>query len=197
MKNISAPSIFIGILIGALSCSAIVIARNDFFDNKKTNIENQQKSFDAVFLEDMIPHHEGAIQMSQAALENLQNEDVKKLAEDIITAQEKEIELMQYWYKTWFNEEIANKSALTNSMGNHAHHMGVMNGNINALTTGKNTDQEFLEQMIPHHEMAVMMAQMLLKTTNREELQQFAENIITLQNAEIAQMKELLKNETK
>ncbi len=94
MKNISAPSILIGILIGALSCSAIVIARNDFFDNKKTNIENQQKSFDAVFLEDMIPHHEGAIQMSQAALENLQNEDVKKLAEDIIPAQEKEIELM-------------------------------------------------------------------------------------------------------
>lgn len=194
MKNISTPSVLVGILIGVISCGAVGVAKKDFFEYRETHIENnEQKSFDAVFLEDMIPHHEGAIEMSEAVLNDLQNEEVKQLAEDIITAQKKEIELMKTWYKKWFFSDVSEKYPLTNTMGEHAHHMGVMSGDVNNLTKAENPDKEFLEQMIPHHEMAVMMTQMLLKVSTRQEMIDFAESIITVQNAEIAQMKNLLK----
>jgi uncharacterized protein (DUF305 family) len=50
---------------------------------------------DAKFAEMMIPHHEGAITMAEAAKERAQHEDVKDLAEAIIDAQEREIGIME------------------------------------------------------------------------------------------------------
>ena len=50
---------------------------------------------DADFLLMMIPHHEGALAMSEAALADLDDPEVIALAEDIIAAQAEEIELMR------------------------------------------------------------------------------------------------------
>ncbi len=47
---------------------------------------------DAMFFEVMIPHHQGAIEMSALAKTQSERPEVKKLAEDIIAAQTKEIE---------------------------------------------------------------------------------------------------------
>lgn len=47
--------------------------------------------FDAAFLELMIPHHEGAIAMAKAELEQGGDPQLKALAQDIITAQQREI----------------------------------------------------------------------------------------------------------
>jgi uncharacterized protein (DUF305 family) len=49
----------------------------------------------ALFLEQMIEHHEGAIEMSQQELDNGQNADALKLAQQIIDAQTAEIAEMQ------------------------------------------------------------------------------------------------------
>ncbi len=43
--------------------------------------------FDRAFIEGMIPHHEGAIDMARAALKNKKHEEMKTLARDIISAQ--------------------------------------------------------------------------------------------------------------
>jgi uncharacterized protein (DUF305 family) len=51
--------------------------------------------FDAAWLEAMIAHHEGAIQMSQDALENGLNTDVRALSELIIAGQQAEIDEMR------------------------------------------------------------------------------------------------------
>ena len=48
-----------------------------------------------VFLEEMIVHHEGAIQMSEALLEAGSNPDARDLAEEIIVDQTDEIALMR------------------------------------------------------------------------------------------------------
>lgn len=48
-----------------------------------------------LFLEQMIVHHEGAIDMAQGAVDNGQNPDVIALAEQIIAAQADEIATMQ------------------------------------------------------------------------------------------------------
>ena len=50
---------------------------------------------DAVFAQMMIPHHEGAIAMAEAAQERAQHEEVKDLAAAIIEAQQREIAIMK------------------------------------------------------------------------------------------------------
>lgn len=56
--------------------------------------------FDRLFLEGMIEHHEGAIEMAQDELDNGVDDQSRQIAEDVITAQEAEI--------TEMNEMLAN-----------------------------------------------------------------------------------------
>ena len=51
--------------------------------------------FDPAFLEMMIPHHEGAVTMAKAELARGADPELKALAQDIIDAQEREIEEMR------------------------------------------------------------------------------------------------------
>lgn len=57
--------------------------------------------FDKEFITQMIEHHQGAIDMAKQAQLNAGRDEIKNMAQDIITAQEKEIEQMQQWQKDW------------------------------------------------------------------------------------------------
>lgn len=56
---------------------------------------------DKAFLEGMIPHHQGAIEMARALLEGTEREEMKDLARDIIQAQQQEIDMMKRWQRDW------------------------------------------------------------------------------------------------
>ncbi len=58
--------------------------------------------FDKAFLSEMIVHHQGAVNMAQAVLDTSKKPELIKLANEIITAQTKEIKMMQDWQKAWF-----------------------------------------------------------------------------------------------
>lgn len=58
-------------------------------------------AFDKKFLELMIVHHQGAIDMAKPAAINAQHQEVKDLAVTIIAAQTKEIEQMKQWQQQW------------------------------------------------------------------------------------------------
>jgi uncharacterized protein (DUF305 family) len=138
---------------------------------------------DLKFAEEMIPHHEQAVLMSDIALTNSTSDEVLALARDIKAAQAPEIEQMGSW------EGVRSST-----------HMGhVMDGmlsdeQIQDLRNSKGIefDRLFLEGMIKHHEGAIKMAQKVTGSTNKE-VAALAAAIIEAQEKEIAFMKELIK----
>ena len=58
--------------------------------------------FDRMFLQMMIPHHEGAIEMAQAALQQAEHTEIKTLAQNIITTQQAEITEMRGYLQAWY-----------------------------------------------------------------------------------------------
>lgn len=54
---------------------------------------------DVDFLAGMIPHHQGAVDMAEVVLKYGKDPKVKKLAQDIVVAQKKEIAMMNAWLK--------------------------------------------------------------------------------------------------
>lgn len=71
-----------------------------------TNMVNSLKAktgdeFDKTFISEMIIHHQGAIDMANLAKQNAKHDEVKTMADDIISAQTKEINQMKQWQKEW------------------------------------------------------------------------------------------------
>ncbi len=58
-------------------------------------------AFDLMFIDMMTQHHQGAITMAKDALTKAEHPEIKKLAQQIIDAQEKEITQMKGWKATW------------------------------------------------------------------------------------------------
>lgn len=57
--------------------------------------------FDKAFLQGMIEHHQGAIDMAKEAQKKAKHEEVRNMAKDILSAQSKEIDQMQIWQGDW------------------------------------------------------------------------------------------------
>ena len=54
---------------------------------------------DADFVRGMIPHHQGAIDMARIVLTHGKDPEIRKLAENVVRDQEKEVAMMKDWLK--------------------------------------------------------------------------------------------------
>ena len=138
---------------------------------------------DILFAEEMIPHHEQAVFMSEIALTNSSSEEILSLAQEIKAAQAPEIEQMGSW---------AGVRAST-----HMGHMmdGMLSDEqIQQLrdSEGATFDRLFLEGMIAHHQGAIKMAQKVVGSKSMK-VANLAAAIIDAQEKEIAFMQELIK----
>jgi uncharacterized protein (DUF305 family) len=76
---------------------------HSMMDSMSMSLEGKTgDAFDQAFLKEMIVHHEGAVVMAQQVLATSKRPELIKLANDIISAQTKEIAQMKEWQKAWF-----------------------------------------------------------------------------------------------
>lgn len=61
------------------------------------------EEYEEAFLRGMIVHHIGAIEMAEELLKQTDRPELVKLANDIISAQNSEVDMMRGWLKDWFN----------------------------------------------------------------------------------------------
>lgn len=59
------------------------------------------EEYDKAFIEMMIVHHEGAVNMAKLSANRATHDEIKQLSAGVIAAQEKEIADMKQWQKTW------------------------------------------------------------------------------------------------
>ena len=70
-------------------------------DHLKEMDDMEPAHFDQHFLKMMIAHHEGAVSMSKDTQRKAEHPEIKKLAEQVIKAQQPEIEQMKKWQAAW------------------------------------------------------------------------------------------------
>jgi len=140
------------------------------------------KPFDAQFIDSMLEHHQGAVEMAEQVLEEAEHEELRTLAEAIIAAQTQEIEQMTAWRESWY-PDLPSTAGMNMSMGE----MTISDD------ASKPFDQRFLEAMISHHQGAIDMAKMAPQMAEHPESKTLADAIIKAQQAEIAQMQSWLQ----
>lgn len=162
--------------------------------NMAMNLGPADENYDLRFIDAMIPHHQGAVEMAQAALEKSQRSEIRELSTEIIETQQQEIAQLQQWRQAWYpqasNAPVAYdpQTGETVPMSQQQMHSMMMHGNLG--TADAEFDRRFIDAMIPHHEGAVEMAQDALNKSQRPEIQNLAQEIINSQQAEIEQMQQ-------
>ena len=144
---------------------------------------------DVAFVQQMLPHHEQAVEMADMAERADASADVKALAAQIKAAQGPEIATMKAWLDDW---DV--------SADHGGHDMGAMgdgmmsDADMTELGTlsGTDFDRTWLTMMIQHHEGAVAMARTELADGEDADAKELARRIITAQQSEITTMRGLL-----
>lgn len=149
------------------------------------------KQIDEAFVRQMIPHHEMAVDMAESAQKRADHQEIKDLADAVITAQEKEIaQLRKIGKASGFDVDRAN-----GMMGDDARMMGMdvddmgMAMRTDDLDGSSDFDRSFIAMMVPHHEGAIEMAKVELAKGSDPELKALAKGIVSAQETEIAAMK--------
>jgi uncharacterized protein (DUF305 family) len=149
---------------------------------------------DVAFAQGMLPHHQQAVEMAQLATDRAGDPRVADLAARIEAAQGPEIETLTGWLEDWDAEAPRSGGMDHGSMG-HGDMGGMMSSeDMESLAnaTGGDFDRMFLEMMVEHHTGAVQMAETELMDGENTHALTMAGEIRDTQNAEIAEMQQLL-----
>jgi uncharacterized protein (DUF305 family) len=124
--------------------------------------------------------------MAEVARDQAEHDDIRQLADEIVAAQQAEIDQLRQWRMAWFGNPPASSGmpGMENMPG-----MAMSESEMQMLRDADPFDKQFIDMMIPHHESAIAMAHAIQETTQRPELRQLADDIITAQQREIDEMR--------
>ena len=151
-------------------------------------MENGKYS-DKAFIDAMVPHHQGAIEMARVALKNAEHAEIKELSRNIISSQQAEIEELKAIKK----EEFGTSNVPMEMSPEQMRSMGMMM-DPQELANREPFDKAFIEAMIPHHQSAIEMAEVAYEKSKNPRIKELAENIMSAQKREIEQMKQWRKD---
>ena len=151
------------------------------------------ETYDRNFIANMIAHHQGAVDMAKLALTNAKHQELKSMANDIISAQEKEITDMTSWQKAWGYPSTSANNMMDHSAMGMMDEMAGMNTALEGKT-GDDFDKAFIEQMIMHHQSAIDMAAPGEQNAKHREVKNLTRAIISAQTKEVQQMKQWQKD---
>lgn len=161
------------------------------------DLGSSDAEYDLRFIDAMILHHEGAIEMAQIAKRNSTRSEIQNLSTEIIDAQTKEISDLKQWRKNWYpqagDQPMAYNSQQQRTLEMSTEQVQNMKMNVDLGLADAEFDRRFIDAMIVHHEGAVDMAKSALKSSQRPEIKTLSQNIITAQEQEISQMQEWRK----
>ncbi len=141
---------------------------------------------DVDFVRQMIPHHQGAVDMAKIQIQYGDNERLKSFNRWVIRAQELEIGLMKSWLARRDNGAV-----VAGARDYYGDAMQAMHREMDIRYTG-DADVDFVRGMIPHHQGAVDMASILLHDGNDPEMTMLANDIFDSQTYEISWMHDWL-----
>ncbi|MGE6244755.1 CopM family metallochaperone [Psychrobacter proteolyticus] len=143
---------------------------------------------DTAFAKSMLGHHRGAVEMAKIELKYGTDEAMRQLAQDVITAQQAEIDVLNKWLAS--HPDAAKPKPNTVAMQQaYAKSMENMHGEMTLGVADPVPDMAFARGMLPHHIAAVDMAKVQLEYGTDEEMRQLAQDVIDTQQTEIDVMR--------
>ncbi|MFF1681415.1 DUF305 domain-containing protein [Streptomyces sp. NPDC058256] len=158
---------------------------------------------DVMFAQQMIPHHQQAVEMAELADGRADDQEIKDLAAAIEKAQDPEINTMEGWLKSW-GKPLPSASASSSvgdmaGMDHGSSDPSAMPGKMSdqdmtdlKAAQGKDFDKEFAQLMIGHHQGAITMAKDEQRNGTNDDAKKLAAAIVTAQTAEIEKMNQIL-----
>ena len=173
----------------ALAAAFLLAACNQGGEEQGTApVEAAPNDADVTFTQNMIPHHQQAIEMAKLVDTHTDRPELRQLADSIMSSQRQEITQMEGWLRSW------GKPA-TPSEGHGGHGDTEMPGMMSEAdmgrlmqSTGTEFDLAFVEMMAAHHQGAIDMANTELKAGSLPEVKQLAQHVIDSQQKEIDQL---------
>ncbi len=147
------------------------------------------ETYDRNFIANMIAHHQGAVDMAKLAQKNAKHQELKDMANDIISAQNGEISQMKSWQQAWGYPSSSSDNMMDHSAMGMMDEMAGMENELKGKT-GDEFDKAFIEQMIMHHQGALDMAAPGEKNAEHQEVKDLSKAIVSAQTKEIQQMKQ-------
>lgn len=152
------------------------------------------ESFDLRFIDAMMLHHQGAVEMAEEAVQKSDRPEIQTLAQEIIAAQQVEIDQMQQWRQAWYPDAgdvpVMYHAEMGHMMPMSQEMKSSMMMSMDLGAADEEFDRRFIDAMIPHHEGALVMAEEALQKSDRPKIQQLAQAILDTQQVEIDQMQQ-------
>jgi uncharacterized protein (DUF305 family) len=139
---------------------------------------------DERFIDMMAAHHQMAIDMARAAQQHAQLPEIQRMAEDIVSTQQAEIEQLASIKEAEFD---SSEVPMMNPEEPSMYAMAMPD----ELAQQEPFDLAFIDSMLPHHASAIEMASTALIHSDNPEIKSLARGIIDAQSREIGEMIEL------
>ena len=138
---------------------------------------------DADYIDNLVPHHEMALQMADAVIARGADPTVKEMAQEMKAKQAEEIATLRE-----IRQRVAGSDRIAAMRDPHAQ----LDVEEISAASGPSADVAFLENMIPHHAGAVSLSHRALDQLSDPELIEMADMTIVMQTREMNEMLDML-----